>query len=190
MRRWLQFVMVLLTFMVSWTGELCAEDPQPADVPASRDKAAKVDEPAQAAREDKSLAYSPNWPEPPNTGAMLLRLVCGTVFVLALCVVSLWLGKPWLLKLQGVTKSAGQPLQIEGSVTLGNRAVLYLIRVGDTQLVAGTDPTGLKSLITLPASFKEVLDEQVRGEEIAGDLSADAVTPATIELRLPTAAAA
>ena len=112
---------------------------------------------------DVSLNYSPQWPEPPNTGAMLLRLCLGTVFVLALCVVSLWLGKPWLQKLQAATTTGGQALRIEGSVTLGNRVVLYLVKVGDTQLVAGTDLTGLKSLIALPPSFKEVLDGQLPG---------------------------
>jgi flagellar biogenesis protein FliO len=115
-------------------------------------------------------AYSPQWPEPPNTGAMLLRLCLGTVFVLALSVVSLWLGKPWLKKLQAIPPG-GQALRIEGSVLLGNRAVLYLVKVGDTQLVAGTDPTGLKSLIALQPTFKDVFD---------GGLAAGDATP-TVE---------
>ncbi|MBS0205396.1 MAG: flagellar biosynthetic protein FliO [Planctomycetes bacterium] len=190
MRRWSQLLFWgLLAFMVSWTVESCAADPQPqpADAPVT---SVQGDEPATSASPGDSLVYSPNWPEPPNTGAMLLRLVLGTVFVLTLCVVSLWLGKPWLLKLQGVTATGGQALQIEGSVTLGNRAVLYLIKVGDTQLVAGTDPTGLKSLITLPSSFKDVLEEQVGGNDAADQPAADAVTPDNFELRLSTAAAA
>ena len=112
------------------------------------------------------LTYSPQWPAPPDTGAMLLRLVIGTVVVLGLCVGSLWLGKPWLLKLQA-GHAGGQVLHIEGSVALGNRAMLYLVKVGDTQLIAGTDATGLKSLLALPASFKEVLDEQLPPAEIA-----------------------
>jgi flagellar biogenesis protein FliO len=45
--------------------------------------------------------------------------------------------------------------------------VLYLVKVGDTQLIAGTDATGLKSLLALPASFREVLDEQTPSAEIA-----------------------
>ncbi len=109
---------------------------------------------------ESDLTYSPQWPEPPDTGAMLLRLGMGTAAVLVLCVGSLWFGKPWLLKLQA-SQNVGTPLQIEGSVTLGQRAVLYLVKVGDTQLVAGTDASGLKSLIALPASFKDDLDEQL-----------------------------
>lgn len=120
---------------------------------------------------NSELTYSPQWPAPPDTGAMLLRLVVGTVVVLGLCVGSLWLGKPWLMRLQSIN-AGGQVLHVEGSVSLGNRAVLYLVKVGDTQLIAGTDATGLKSLLALPASFKEVLDEQMPPAEIAS------VTPA------------
>lgn len=128
------------------------------------------------------LTYAPQWPEPPNTGAMLMRLGFGTAFVLVLCVGSLWFGKPWLMKLQtkGLT---GQALQIEGSVTLGGRAVLYLVKVGDTQLVAGTDATGLKSLIALPPSFREALDEQLPVEE-----APPAITASSFETRLRSAA--
>ena len=109
------------------------------------------------------LAYTPQWPEPPNTGAMLMRLGIGTVVVLVLCVGSLWAAKPWLQRLQ-VGNTGTRALTIEGSITLGNRAMLYLVRVGDTQLVAGTDAGGLKSLIAIPASFKDALDEQVSPE--------------------------
>ena len=108
---------------------------------------------------DSEMTYKPEWPAPPDTGAMLLRLVIGTVVVLGLCVGSLWFGKPWLMRLQ-LTNTTGQPMQIEGTVALGNRAVLYLVKIGDMQLVAGTDATGLKSLIALPASFTDALDKQ------------------------------
>ncbi len=107
---------------------------------------------------NSELTYQPQWPAPPDTGAMLLRLVIGTVVVLALCVGTLWFGKPWLMRLQ-LTNTTGQPMQIEGTVALGNRAVLYLVKIGETQLIAGTDATGLKSLLALPVSFKDVLDE-------------------------------
>lgn len=114
---------------------------------------------------DSEMTYKPEWPAPPDTGAMLLRLVIGTVAVLGLCVGSLWFGKPWLMRLQ-LTNTTGQLMQIEGTVALGNRAVLYLVKIGDTQLVAGTDATGLKSLIALPASFKDTLDGQQLNTEI------------------------
>lgn len=111
-------------------------------------------------REDEGMSYSPQWPEPPDTGAMILRLCIGTVVVLGLCVGVLWFGKPWLQKLQ-VAGSGSSVFQLEGSIAVGNRAMLYLVKVGETQLIAGTDMSGLKSLIALPPSFKETLDEQV-----------------------------
>ena len=113
-----------------------------------------------------TLSYSPRWPEPPNTGAMLMRLGFGTVAVLVLCVVSLRFGKPWLQRLQIGGVASGSPMVVQGSVALGNRAMLYLVKVGDTQLIAGTDAAGLKSLIAIPASFKDVLDDQIPPIEV------------------------
>lgn len=114
----------------------------------------------EAASGASDLSYSPQWPEPPNTGALLLRVFVGTVVVLGLCVGTIWIGKPWLQKLQ-VAGLGNSSFHLEGSVAVGNRAMLHLVRVGDTQLIAGTDATGLKSLIALPASFKDVLDSQL-----------------------------
>lgn len=109
---------------------------------------------------DAAPAYSPQWPEPPNAGALLIRLFFGTVMILGLAVGIIWFGKPWLQRLQVGGASNGD-LKIEGSIAIGNRAMLYLVRAGETQLVAGTDATGLKSLIALPAAFKDVLDARV-----------------------------
>lgn len=120
------------------------------------------------------LAYSPQWPAPPDTGAILMRLGVGTVVVLVLCVGSLWVARPWLQKLQG-TIPGNSALQITGTVALGNRAVLYLVKVGETQLIAGTDAGGLKSLVALPASFRETLDEQLVSEP-------EAASPVTFPL--------
>jgi flagellar biogenesis protein FliO len=172
-RFWKLVCLIWLASLPMWAGDVCAADPQNAE-PATESASSKAT--------DSELQYSPQWPEPPNTGAMLLRLCLGTVIVLVLCVGSLWLGKPWLQKFQ-LAKPAGQGFQIEGTVALGNRAVLYLVKVGETQLVAGTDATGLKSLIALPASFKEVLEEQGPVEETSAPSLA---TP--FELRLRTAA--
>lgn len=170
MRCWLLLLCgVLLVFTQAWTTELRAADPQ------------AVEAPAATTGEADSLAYSPQWPEPPNTGAMLMRLGLGTVFVLVLCVGSLVLGKPWLQRLQGA-KIGNQSMQIEGSVALGNRAMLYLVKVGDIQLVAGTDAAGLKSLIALPTSFKDVLEGQLPAEDA---MPAD--TPVHFEPRLRAA---
>lgn len=168
MRRFVRLLLVLsASLMIGWTGLVRAADPPKAKPKSDSPPVLSID-PNDGA---KDLAYSPEWPDPPNTGAMLTRLCLGTVFVLALCVGTLWLGKPWLQKLQ-VRTAGNQAMQVEATVTLGNRAVLYLVKIGDTQLVAGTDAGGLKSLLALPASFKEVLDTEVPTESIAPALPA------------------
>jgi flagellar biogenesis protein FliO len=150
----------------------------PKIVRTSHQSAAKPPVPQADESDDEDLTYSPQWPEPPNTGAMLVRLGVGTVVVLALCVGVLWFGKPWLQKLQ-TPGTGNSTLQIEGSIAVGNRAMLYLVRAGGTQLIAGTDATGLKSLIALPVSFKEVLDQQddeTEPEPVAVPASAAPIT--------------
>lgn len=148
----------------------------PKIVRTSHQSGAKPAVPQADDSDEDEISYSPQWPEPPNTGALLLRLCIGTVVVLGLCVGVLWFGKPWLQKLQ--TPGTGNAaLQIEGSIAVGNRAMLYLVRAGGTQLIAGTDATGLKSLIALPVSFKEILDEQVVDESPAAVPAEAAVAP-------------
>jgi flagellar biogenesis protein FliO len=116
-------------------------------------------------RETKSdFSYSPNWPEPPDTGGMLLRLGLGTFVTLGLCVASLVLGRRWLQR--PAANSTSRKLRIEETVVLGHRATLFLVQVGDNHLIAGTDAGGLKSLIVLPTAFQEVLDQQVEGTDV------------------------
>lgn len=115
------------------------------------------------------FSYSPNWPEPPDTSGMLLRLGFGTVVTLGLCVTTLVLGRRWLQR--PMVNVTSNKLQIEETIVLGQRATLFLVKVGDSHLVAGTDATGLKSLIALPAAFHEVLEQQVEATEEATSMS-------------------
>lgn len=130
-------------------------------------------EPIAARETGVDFSYSPNWPEPPDTSGMLLRLAFGTVVTLGLCVATLLAGRRWLQR-PGDPSSA-KKLQIEESVVLGHRATLFLVKVGDTHLVAGTDATGLKSLLVLPTSFTDVLDQQV-------EATSEVVPPVTAPL--------
>src|SRR5262245_25956727 len=64
---------------------------QPAEAkPAPEAKAAQPPQP------DRAAYTPPPLPEAPDAGAMLGRLAVGTAVVLALCVVTLWVGKRWL----------------------------------------------------------------------------------------------
>lgn len=143
-----------------------------ADVPSH--KAEEIAPNKTAVREEGvDFSYSPNWPEPPDTSGMLLRLAFGTFATLGLCVATLVVGRRWLQR--PTDPSSTKKLQIEESVVLGHRATLFLIKVGDTHLVAGTDAGGLKSLIVLPTTFADVLDQQVEG-------TSESATPVTVPL--------
>jgi flagellar biogenesis protein FliO len=107
----------------------------------------------------EELAYSPPpRPEIPDLGALLGRLVVGTVLVLALCVGTLWMGKRWL-RVGAAAKTGGGQLQVLEALPLGRRCVLYLIKANQQQIVAGIDHTGLKALLPLSESFETALSE-------------------------------
>jgi flagellar biogenesis protein FliO len=104
-------------------------------------------------RDDYSL---PPWPEPPNTGGLLLRLVLGTVAALALCAGSLWFGRKWLRGNLVATGPGGQ-LRVLESVSLGNRCFVHLVQAGEARVLAGTDSAGLKALLAVPSPFPDIL---------------------------------
>lgn len=149
MRRTLFFWLLLLTVV----GPLPA-----ADAPLRT-----ADNAAAASDEGVDFSYSPNWPQPPDTSGMLLRLGFGTIATLGLCVATLVLGRRWLQR--PAAHITSRKLQIEESVVLGHRATLFLVKIGECHLVAGTDAGGLKSLIVLPTTFAEVLDQQVEATD-------------------------
>ena len=126
-------------------------------LPAAEARSRPAD--AEESTASADFEYSPNWPEPPDTTGMLLRLGFGTVVTIGLCVGTMIFGRRWMQRLPA--GGSARKLQIEESVTLGNRAVLYLVKIGETHLVAGTDAGGLKSLLVLPTAFQEVLDQQI-----------------------------
>lgn len=115
--------------------------------------------PAQAEESKGPFAYSPPaWPEEPNPRGMLLRLVAGTAVVLALCAGTLFLARRWLRQVPGQGGSGGHLTVIE-TLSLGNRAVVHLLRVGRQQVLVGTDAAGMKALIPLPEPFGDALEE-------------------------------
>lgn len=120
---------------------------------------------AAAQTSDTDFSYSPNWPQPPDTSGLLMRLGFGTVVTLGLCVGTLVIGRRWLQR--PTAGGTSRQLHIEESVVLGHRATLFLVKVGDSRLVVGTDAGGLKSLIALPTTFAEVLDQQIPTTESA-----------------------
>jgi flagellar biogenesis protein FliO len=115
--------------------------------------------PAKQSALGDELKYSPlPRPEVPDLGALLGRLIAGTVLVLALCVGTLWMGKRWL-RLGPAAKTGSGQLQVLEALPLGRRCVLYLVKANNQQIVAGIDPSGLKALLPLSESFETALND-------------------------------
>lgn len=143
-------------------------------LPAAEARSRSAD--AEVSTASSDFEYSPNWPEPPDTTGMLLRLGFGTVVTIGLCVGTMIFGRRWMQRLPA--GGGARKLQVEESVTLGNRAVLYLVKIGETHLVAGTDAGGLKSLLVLPTAFQEVLDQQMEPAQATRPAEAEGQTAA------------
>jgi len=125
--------------------------------------------PTPASNETKdSLAYTPPpLPDLPSPGSMLLRLTLGTIFVLILCVITLWAGKRWIRPLAG-PQGENKQLHLVESLALGGRCSVYLLQAGDAKVLAGVDHAGLKALLPLPAAFAGTLAEITEAAEVEG----------------------
>lgn len=120
---------------------------------------------AEPAPEKKgALDYEPPaLPEMPTPGPMFLRLALGTIFVLILCVFTLWMGKRWVRPL-GVPVGENNKLRLLESLPLGGRCSVFLLKAGDARVLVGVDQTGIKSLLPLPQPFDSALSEML-GED-------------------------
>ncbi|HTU18370.1 MAG TPA: flagellar biosynthetic protein FliO [Gemmataceae bacterium] len=119
---------------------------------------------APSAKTTDPLEYTPPpLPDLPSPSAMFLRLALGTVFVLILCVLTLWIGKRWIRPLAG-PQGENKQLRIIESLTLGGRCSVYLLQAGEARVLAGVDGAGIKALLPLPAEFAGALAEMT-GED-------------------------
>jgi flagellar biogenesis protein FliO len=105
------------------------------------------------------LAYTPpEWPDPPDTAAMLRRVVVGTGIVLGLCVCTLYAGRRWL-RGAPAGNGSGAALRLVETLSLGNRCSVHLLQTGEHQVLVGIDAGGLKSLLPLPPSFERAMGD-------------------------------
>ena len=76
---------------------------------------------------------------------LLFRAVLALVVVVALAVVSLRFGLPWLLE----RPMAGRPrrLEVEERCSLDRNHHLFLVRFDDERLLVGTSPEGVSLLV-------------------------------------------
>ncbi|GEM_PF-6115434 len=126
-----------------------------ATIPASQSRS-----PAEPGNGRKgALEYEPpDLPEMAPPGPILLRLALGTIFVLILCIFTLWAGKRWVRPL-AVPVGENRKLRVLESLPLSGRCSVFLLQAGETNVLVGIDPAGLKALLPLPQSFEGALAE-------------------------------
>ena len=98
--------------------------------------------------------------EPPGFGAIITRLLVGTVVSLILCVATIWFGRRWLERGANGANSGQKQLVLVESLSLGRRCSVALLEVGDRQVLVGSDQGGLQSMLILPVAFEDVMTEQ------------------------------
>jgi flagellar protein FliO/FliZ len=80
-----------------------------------------------------------------NTGAELLRVVLSLVGVIALIFVAGWVSR----RAQAKARPGGRRIRCVETMAVGVKEKLMLIQVGDTQLLVGASPSGLRTLHVL-----------------------------------------
>lgn len=104
-----------------------------------------------------SVPEIPKSTEPPSLTGILARLMIGTVVVLALCGGTAWAVGRWV-RGQQKSMNAG-PLKLVASLPISRSVAVHLVRIGDQQIILGTDSSGLRSMLPLNESFEETLEE-------------------------------
>jgi flagellar biogenesis protein FliO len=110
---------------------------------------------------------TPKTQDAPSLTGILVRLMLGTAVVLVLCGGTAWAVGRWV-RGQQKSMNAG-PLKLVASLPVNRSVAVHLVRIGDQQIILGTDSSGLRSMIPLNDSFEETLEEtQIQIQEAAG----------------------
>lgn len=116
-----------------------------------------------AAQAPAGLDYAPPAPPPPpDPVALVGRLVGMTAVLLALCGLVAWLARR--ANRGGLAKGSDNGrMGLVGSLPLGGRSAVHLIRVDGQTVAVTTDATGLRSLVVLSEPFGAALAEAAPG---------------------------
>lgn len=120
----------------------------------------------------KGEYVGPALPDVPNPQGMFARLGLGTLFVLGLCVATLFGMKRWINPAMPGNPGKRE-MRLEETLVLGNRCSLHLVQLGKHSVLVGVDASGLKSMIPLVSPFEDLL---------AGT---DAMPPSDAKLTIP-----
>ena len=100
---------------------------------------------------------APAAPAPPDPAGLVVRLVGLTAALLVVCGVVVWLSK----RANRAPAAQGDPTRLthEGTLALGRRAAIHLLRADGQTVVVTTDATGIGSIVVLSEPFEEVLSD-------------------------------
>lgn len=132
-----------------------------------------TESPDQATGDAAMLGEQPSFPAAPDFGGLIVRLMVGTVAVLAACVISLLVGKRWLMKNTSIVSKRANRMQLLDTLNLSRRCCVQLVHVEDRKLVVGIDASGVRSMLVLNDSF----DKELGRFEEPLDTEADQVEP-------------
>lgn len=107
-------------------------------------------------RDGKHAYTPPAWAEPPDPRIMLAQLGLGTLVMLGLCLGIFWFGKRFVNR-RPLLPPGNVRLRVAEALPLNRHCCLYLLQVGDFEVLAGVDGSGLKSLVTMPEPFTDTL---------------------------------
>jgi hypothetical protein len=101
---------------------------------------------------------TPAPPAPPDPAGLVMRLVGLTAGLIAACGVVVWLAK----RSNRPAPATGDPTRLthEGTLALGRRAAIHLLRADGQQVVVTTDATGIGSIVVLSEPFEDALSAE------------------------------
>lgn len=119
---------------------------------------------AEHSHDASSLVYAPpRWPEPPDLGDLVLRLGLGTVVVLSVAGVVLWVGRHHL-RGPSTQMPGNSGMHLVDTVTLSQHCRLSLLKAGNAQFLVALDGSGLKKMVALPETFEGTLGRLTNNE--------------------------
>jgi flagellar biogenesis protein FliO len=129
------------------------------------------DRPKPDAKSSSPTEYkAPTLPDVPNPQALLGQLFMGTILVLGLSVVSIWVMRRWLGG-QGFAHTAGGEMRLVETLRLGQRTSLHLVHLGKREILIGADAGGIKSIVPLARPFDDALAETEGNDAVASPTS-------------------
>jgi hypothetical protein len=99
---------------------------------------------------------APAPPAPPDPVSLVLRLFAVTAALVTMCGTVVWLARR-ANRPPGAKGDGGGRLKHEGTLSLGRRCAVHLIRADGQTVAVTTDATGVRSIVILSEPFEDAL---------------------------------